>query len=323
MVQLSSLPESILLQVVYHLSLQELQQLAQTCRPLRELVYNSPRVWHQHVLFPANDTLITDRFIQHFVPHITRHHGIQTLRLERLPLGWLGYLFIFDQFAHSVDYIHVETSFVILQDLVYHLTVFAANLMVLQQDNMIPITFRQYGLDASSYYQVLVDHQFLGKTNLAHITQLINKNNSGNSIRNGTGGGGDDDSYLSNLDDPPFENLQHWAAVCTDHPPPDQKQDQDKDQQDSVVRNCISQLDSLISFLAGRQVTNPGTHTTAPSVSLSPITATTTGTTTTNTNTTTTTNITGYKRTQDHLDTSGRQKQKLVSSASHTSSLYV
>ncbi|CAO3590685.1 unnamed protein product [Absidia cylindrospora] len=181
---------------------------------------------------------------------------------------------------------------------------------------LIPITFRQYGLDAPSYYQVLVDHQFLGKTSLAHITQLIDKNNSGNSIRKN---GGDDDYYLSNLDDPPFENLQHWVVVCTDHPQPDQ----DQDQQDSVVRNCISQLESLISFLAGRQVTNPGSNTTTSSVSQSPIIATATGTTTKTTTTTTTTNITGYKRTQDHLDTSSRQKQKLVSSASHTSSLYV
>ncbi|ORX61847.1 hypothetical protein DM01DRAFT_1270734, partial [Hesseltinella vesiculosa] len=127
----------------------DLQQLGDSCSRFHAMVFNNPRVWRPQVLFPAKDARVTDTFIKQLVPNITRHYGIQTLRLIQLPLTWLGYMCIFDQFAHSVDLIQVETSKPILKDLVYHLTVFAANLVVLQQDNLIPITFRQYSLDAA------------------------------------------------------------------------------------------------------------------------------------------------------------------------------
>ncbi|KAI8079860.1 uncharacterized protein BX664DRAFT_341632 [Halteromyces radiatus] len=270
MSSLLKLQESVLFKIIYYLNLQELQQLGQSCRQLHGLIYNNPRVWHQHVLFPAKDSRLTDKFIQQLVPQITRHYGIQTLRLIQLPLSWLGYLFIFDQFAHSVDQIQVETTHAVLQDLVYHLTVFAANLTVLQSDNHIPITFRQYCHDASYYYQVLVDHRFLGKSNVTDMIELFDTTGQ---------------TLVSKLDDPPFERLRQWQVVCTDH---------NDDDDDDNKKDCLTRLQCIVSFLAGRQVTN----------NLDPL-------------------VTiGQKRTQDQLEPSSRQRQRLVPPP-RASSLYV
>lgn len=306
--QLLKLPDALLLKVIYYLNLQELQQLGQTSMQFHELVYNNPRVWHQHVLFPPKDSRITDQFIRQLVPQITRLHGIHTLRLIQLPLTWQGYMYIFDQFAHSVDHIQLETTSAVLQDLVHHLTIFAANLAVIQQDNHIPITFRQYCADASLYHQVLVDHSFLGESNVAQVTRRFLSHSN-----KGTGG-----SRLSNLDDPPFEKLLHWQVRCTS--PSESNSGEGGD--------CIVQLESLVSFLSGSQAINntPLSSAAAATATITPINASpslssvSSPTSTSNLNTPHI--MAGQKRTQDKLDTSNRQRQRLVSPP-RASSLYV
>ncbi|KAI8340263.1 hypothetical protein BC941DRAFT_419950 [Chlamydoabsidia padenii] len=304
---LLKLSDTLLLKVIYYLNLQDLQQLGQTNQQLRDLVYNNTRVWHQHVLFPPKDSRLTDQFIRHLVPQITRHYGIHTLRLIQLPLTWQGYMFIFDQFAHSVDHIQLETTLTVLQDLVHHLTIFAANLALIQQDNNIPITFRQYCLFSSEYYQVLVDHQFLGGSNVAHITRLfMTKEDStkhSSAVRR-----------LSELDDPPFERLLQWQVKCTDHP------------SELTSVDCMAQLESLISFLAGHPVNKTSSSSsavTAVNTTAIPSSSSSSSSPTIPSNIGTTPYImAGQKRSQDQLDPSNRQRQKLVSPP-RASSLYV
>ncbi|CAO3597347.1 unnamed protein product [Absidia cylindrospora] len=313
MPQLLTIEKPLLLKVLYYLNLQELLQLAETCPQLQDFIYNNPFVWNSHVLFPLNDSRITDTFIQQLVPKITRHYGIRKLQVIQLPLSWLGYLHIFDQFAHTVDHIQIKTKLAILQDLVHHLTIFASNLIVLQQGNHIPITFRQYCLDAPFYYQVLVDHHFFGKRTVAQLTKLffttttngnINKENDTN-----------DNLGFSQLDDPPFERLVQWTVGCTDHFRLNQN---GGDSIDSVV----TQLEALVSFLAGRQVTVIIDQSTPTTTAYSPSSSTTTTIVPSSAS-----NpfyiMTGQKRSQDQLEPTNRQKQRLVSPSLHTSSLYV
>jgi hypothetical protein len=209
-------------------------------------------------------------------------------------------MYIFDQFAHSVDHIQLETTSTVLQDLVHHLTIFAANLAVIQQDNHIPITFRQYCIDASHYHQVLVDHSYLGESNVAQITRRFLSHSN-----NGTGG-----SRLSNLDDPPFERLRQWQVRCTDHP---------TDSKSGEGGDCIVQLESLVSFLSGSQVIN--NTPVAAAATITPIIASPSHTSASSP-TSTPHIMAGQKRTQDKLDPSNRQRQRLVSPP-RASSLYV
>ncbi|KAI8073349.1 hypothetical protein BC940DRAFT_291124 [Gongronella butleri] len=268
------LDEGILLQVIQHLGLQDLQQLGNACTRFHSLVFNNPRVWHPEVLFPVKDARVTDAFIQQLVPRITRHYGIQTLRLIQLPLSWLGYLFIFDQFAHSVDSIQVETGRRVLQDLVHHLTVFAANLVVLQQDNHIPITFRQYCFDADSYAKVLADMRFLGQPSIAHISRLFARGLLRNRPRGAMLAIDDGITRLSTLDDPPFERLRQWQVVCTDDIDQNDQNDENgtgharAPLEGDDADNPLLQLEALVCFLTGRIVL---THLSSPLSVSSPI----------------------------------------------------
>ncbi|ORZ23003.1 hypothetical protein BCR42DRAFT_403763 [Absidia repens] len=319
MPRLLTIEKPLLLKVLYYLNLQELLQLAETCPQLQDFIYNNPFVWNSHVLFPFNDSRITDTFIQQLVPKITRHYGIRKLKVIQLPLSWLGYLYIFDQFAHTVDHIQIKTKLTVLQDLVHHLTIFASNLIVLQQDNHIPITFRQYCVDAPFYYQVLSDHHFFGNQTVAQITKLFfttaTNSNSGNSSSSSSNRENDTNDNLgfSQLDDPPFERLVQWTVGCTDHLRLNQN---GGDSIDSVV----TQLEALVSFLAGRQVTaiidqsTPATTTHSPSSST---------TTMPSSSSNSFYIMTGQKRSQDQLESTNRQRQRLVSPSLHTSSLYV
>ncbi|KAL0095795.1 hypothetical protein F4703DRAFT_1826847 [Phycomyces blakesleeanus] len=205
-----------------HLCLHDVIQLSRVNKRLQNLVYNNTSVWTTDHLFPEGDPSITDRFVARLVPRITRFYGIQALRLVRLPLSWSGYLRIFDQFAHSIAYIDLVTSGVCLSDLIYHLSIFAGNLAMLQQDNRIPITFRQYAADSEEYCSALAATGYLGQQSWRNLTPLL--------------------SSLE-LDDPPFERLVQFRVSSTDHAEDENAQ--------------IHQLHFLTSFLAGKALAFP------------------------------------------------------------------
>ncbi|KAG2191358.1 hypothetical protein INT46_008950 [Mucor plumbeus] len=215
-----SLPDQILTQVTLNLGLKDLLALGDSHTRLRDLVYKTPEIWTSDLLFPIGDKRITDKFIQRIVPRITRHYGILSLKMIHLPLTWTGYLMIFDQFAHSVKRIQINTSLTNLRQLVHHLGVFAGNLAMLQQSNKIPITFRQYAFDHEEYASELADSNYLGQSTLHNLSNQFAQ---------------------MKLDDPPFERLEVFDVDC-------------KDQQD---HNLLKQLESLACFLSGRTMDNP------------------------------------------------------------------
>ncbi|KAF7723907.1 hypothetical protein EC973_001530 [Apophysomyces ossiformis] len=224
MAVLTSLDDSVLIRLTFSLDLKDIIQLSRVNMRLQKLVYNSPEVWTTDVLFPVGDRSITDQFIRFLVPRITRHYGIHALRLVNLPLTWAGYLWIFDQFAHSVDCIDLTADDNSLRDLARHLLIFAGNLAMLQNDNKIPITFRQYAIDEREYTEALIATDYLGQRSLRDLHRLLS-------------------SFT--LDDPPFERLVQFRVSSTDHP----ANHQDKNEH-------IHELQMLASFLAGRKLSH-------------------------------------------------------------------
>ncbi|KAI9029860.1 hypothetical protein CLU79DRAFT_732904 [Phycomyces nitens] len=212
-----------------HLCLHDVIQLSRVNMRLQNLVYNNTSVWTTDHLFPEGDPSITDRFVARLVPRITRFYGIQALRLVRLPLSWAGYLRIFDQFAHSIAYIDLIASGVCLSDLIYHLSIFAGNLAMLQQDNRIPITFREYAADSEKHCSALAATGYLGQQSWRNLTPLL--------------------SSLK-LDDPPFERLVQFRVSSTDHAEDENAQ--------------IHQLHFLTSFLAGKSLAFPSPQRISP-----------------------------------------------------------
>ncbi|KAI8349201.1 hypothetical protein EDC96DRAFT_520273 [Choanephora cucurbitarum] len=183
-VDLLSLSDQILTCVTSNLQLKDLLALADCHSRLRELVYKNPGIWTSDLLFPIGDSDITDTFIKAIVPRITRHYGILDLKMIGLPLSWKGYLMIFDQFAHSVKHIEIQASSSALTNLAHHLSIFAANLTLLQRNNKIPITFRQYAFDD--------EDEFVLGDSMLHSLESQFKH--------------------MKLDDPPFERLEQFRV---------------------------------------------------------------------------------------------------------------
>ncbi|KAG0168998.1 hypothetical protein DFQ28_004143 [Apophysomyces sp. BC1034] len=247
MTTLILLDDSVLIRLANLLELRDIIQLSRVNMRLQQLVYNSPEVWTSNLLFPVGDRSITDQFIMYLVPRITRHYGIQALRLVDLPLTWTGYLWIFDQFAHSVDCIDLTADDAALRDLARHLLIFAGNLAMLQNDNKIPITFRQYAVDDREYTEALAATDYLGQRSLRDLHRLL--------------------SSLK-LDDPPFERLVQFRVSSTDHHPPKSRRPrhphrashnsplQQEQEYDDDEDEHIHQLQMLASFLAGRTLSH-------------------------------------------------------------------
>ncbi|CEP14679.1 hypothetical protein [Parasitella parasitica] len=228
---LLSLPDQIITQVILNLELKDLLALGDSHSRLRDLVYKTPEIWTSDMLFPVGDSRITDKFTQRIVPRITRHYGILSLKMIHLPLTWIGYFMIFDQFAHSVKRIQIDTPSANLEHLVHHLGVFAGNLAMLQRSNRIPITFRQYAFDHEEH-----------ATELANSTNYLGQSTLHNLINQ---------MAHMNLDDPPFERLELFNV--------DVKQGD---------QHLVEQLGLLTGFLSGRTTTDPVIHSPIPNTVL-------------------------------------------------------
>ncbi|CAO3642060.1 unnamed protein product [Mucor hiemalis] len=220
---LSSLPDIIITKIVCYLELKDLLPFGDCSNKLREIVYKSPEIWTSDLLFPIGDKSITDKFIQRIIPRITRHYGILDLQMIDLPLTWAGYLMIFDQFAHSVNRIQIKASGEELNKLAHHLSVFAGNLAMLQENNKIPITFRQYALDDEyEYSTALTDSNYLGQRTLDYMNDYLTR---------------------IQLDDPPFERLEDFRVIVIKN-----------DSNNTNNANTLRQLELLASFLSGRPI---------------------------------------------------------------------
>lgn len=220
---LSSLPDTIITKIVCYLELKDLLSFGDCSSKLREVVYKSPEIWTSDLLFPIGDKTITDKFTQRIIPRITRHYGILDLQMIDLPLTWCGYLMIFDQFAHSVNRIQIKASSQELDKLAHHLSVFAGNLAMLQENNKIPITFRQYALDDEEEYSTaLSDSNYLGQKTLDYMNEYLTR---------------------MQLDDPPFERLEEFRVIEIKN-----------DSNNINISNTLRQLQLLASFLSGRPI---------------------------------------------------------------------
>ncbi|ORZ03836.1 hypothetical protein BCR43DRAFT_484067 [Syncephalastrum racemosum] len=221
-----SLSDAVLLRLMRYLGLHDLLALARVNTQLRRIVYSEPQVWTGDLLFPESDVTITDSFIQQFVSRITRSYAVRGLRMIKLPLSWTGYMWIFDHFAHSVDAIQIVASEDTLDQLAHHLSIFAGNLALLQHENKIPITFRQYAIDDREYADTLAATRYMGHDSLQTMTRTL----------------------LSEfrLDDPPFERLESFQVSCTEHQDTDASVDHENPQ--------VHKLYLLASFLAGRPI---------------------------------------------------------------------
>lgn len=226
MASFHSLPGAVLLRLMRYLGLHDLLALARVNTQLRKIVYSEPQVWTGDLLFPESDVTITDSFIQQFVSRITRSYAVRGLRMIELPLSWTGYMWIFDHFAHSVGAIQIVASEATLDHLAHHLSIFAGNLALLQHENKIPITFRQYAIDDREYTDTLAATRYMGYGSLQTMTSTL----------------------LSEfrLDDPPFEQLESFQVSCTDPQDTDASVDHENPQ--------VRRLYLLASFLAGRPI---------------------------------------------------------------------
>lgn len=221
--------------------LKDLLSLGDSHSKLREVIYKSPEIWTSDLLFPIGDDRITDKFIQRIIPRITRHYGIMELKMIDLPLTWFGYLLIFDQFAHSVSRIEIKATIEQLNQLSHHLSIFAGNLAMLQQNNKIPITFRQYAFDDEEEFSTaLIDSNYLGQSTLHNLN----------------------DQFASmELDDPPFERLNDFNIIVSGG--------------SGGSENVVNQLKLIASFLSGQPIsTNSDSQNSNSITPRSPITTT-------------------------------------------------
>ncbi|KAG1467183.1 hypothetical protein G6F56_004552 [Rhizopus delemar] len=179
--KLVSLPEKIIVNITRYLELRDIVELGQVNVKLNQCLYKEPAIWTKHILFPANNSSITDDFIRKTIPKITRRYGILDIQMIDLPLTWFGYFLIFDQFAHSLASVRIQSDH--LFHLLHHLTQFAINLASLQQENQIPCTFREYAFEVDPKEPIPILKP-LPKT----ISQI-------------------------KLDDPPFERLNHVSIT--------------------------------------------------------------------------------------------------------------
>ncbi|RCH93033.1 hypothetical protein CU097_008133 [Rhizopus azygosporus] len=138
MSRLTSLPDKVIIRVTRYLELRDIIELGKAHKKLCHCIYAQPSVWTKDILFPINDPSITDQFIKQTITKITRNYGILDIRMVNLPLTWFGYFLIFDQFAHSLTSITIQSDHQLFMQLCYHLTRFATDLAILQQDNKIP-----------------------------------------------------------------------------------------------------------------------------------------------------------------------------------------
>ncbi|KAI8980489.1 hypothetical protein BDB01DRAFT_796596 [Pilobolus umbonatus] len=229
---LISLPDSILIPLLYYVDLKDILELGATHTRLRLLIYENPKIWTSEFLFPAGDASITDNFIHSLVPRITRRYGILELKMICLPLSWAGYLRIFHQFAHSVKRIDIKTNESELKRLVHHLTIFAGNLALRQRHNKIPITFREYSLDDEDEFAInLYNSSYMGHQSLYHLCTQFR--------------------YMK-LDDPPFERLEYFYV------------DISSNSQDVVQTDTTRQLESIATFLSGRSLHTHSSKTNIP-----------------------------------------------------------
>ncbi|KAG2227646.1 hypothetical protein INT45_004687 [Circinella minor] len=249
MSQLTRLPNNILIRISNYLRLGDLVTLQSADANLEDFLHRYPEVWTTNLFFPPNDMTITDGFIRHNVPKIPRSYALREIKLVNLPLTWAGFLWVFDHFAHSVDRIHVKASEQTLTDLARHLSIFAGNLAVLQHENKIPITFRQYAINHSEYENTLWIHQQTDDYN-NRISAI--ENNSRYSISNIGRDNNNNSTTLKNLrryletlrlDDPPFEQLAELYVECTDQSPTVSV--------DTHENNPIHQIYFVTSFLSG------------------------------------------------------------------------
>ncbi|KAI8140851.1 hypothetical protein BJV82DRAFT_621381 [Fennellomyces sp. T-0311] len=220
MSRLSKLPDKVLIRLSYYLGLGDMVALRSADAKWNEFLQRHPEVWSSnHLLFPKDDSTITDEFIRRNIPTIPRSYAVREMRLEGLPLTWAGFLYIFDHFGHSVDRIHLAASEATLADLARHLCIFAGNLALLQHENKIPITFRQYAISQTEYENTLAQTNYMGQNNLRGMRRLLES---------------------LTLDDPPFEHLAELNIESTDHT-------SSFDQHEN-----IHQIYFIAAFLAGR-----------------------------------------------------------------------
>lgn len=236
MSRLTSLPDKVIIRVTRYLELRDIIELGKAHKKLCHCIYAQPSVWTKDILFPINDPSITDQFIKQTITKITRNYGILDIRMVNLPLTWFGYFLIFDQFAHSLTSITIQSDHQLFMQLCYHLTRFATDLAILQQDNKIPCTFREYALDQPSSKNM---------NKLEPIPTTLH--------------------YIK-LDDPPFERLAHISIVTTTTTTTTTKTAINAEPKDQEI---IYRLESLFSFLAGQSI-----HPTKRSRSPSPRTST-------------------------------------------------
>jgi hypothetical protein len=181
MTRLICLPEKIITKIAQYLELKDIIELGNAHIKLSQCIYTQPAIWTKEILFPINNSSITDQFIKQIIPKITRHYGILEIQMVNLPLTWFGYFLIFDQFAHSLTSIRIQSDQIFM--LLHHLTRFATHLATLQQDNQIPCTFREYAFEADQREVTVV---------IEPLPKILMQ------IR---------------LDDPPFERLNHISIT--------------------------------------------------------------------------------------------------------------
>ncbi|KAI9255813.1 hypothetical protein BDA99DRAFT_517713 [Phascolomyces articulosus] len=231
------LDDKILKRICIYLRLDDLVTLRSVNPLLEEFLHKHPDIWTtgNNLCFLPNDATITDDYIRRHIPNIPRSYALREMKLINLPLTWTGFLWIFDHFAHSVDRIHVKASEQTLTDLARHLSIFAGNLAVLQHENKIPITFRQYAINHTQYENTMVQSDYMGRSNLKGLRRYLE---------------------TLKLDDPPFEQLAELYIECTDPSPSSSSAEDDASSPSSIYphhneNNPIYQIYFIASFLAG------------------------------------------------------------------------
>ncbi|ORX49177.1 hypothetical protein DM01DRAFT_1376527 [Hesseltinella vesiculosa] len=183
----------ILVTLCKHLDVQGIVRLAQTCRWAHRRIFDQGgTLWsnRQLIFQPQDQIWHTHPMIHDLVPRLPRDHGLEALDMTLHPgLGTLDLFVILDQYAHCVHDLQLTlTSADQAKDLVHHLQAIAVQLLLLESQDKIPLTFYEYTRQTDTYVTQANQFRHLLDQQPRHV-----------------------------IIDPPFECLQSFTLTLFDH----------------------------------------------------------------------------------------------------------
>lgn len=237
---LQSLDKEVLIYLFQFLCLDDRIRLGSTSQFFKQLMFDASAPWDgDSILFPPNDSRITDSVAGYFMKSIPRSFAVTNLQLVGLPLTDTAILGLLDRFAHALEHIELVLSPLQLSHLCDHLEAFSYNLALLQSQNGIPHLFGEYVSDVHEAKQRvarLLDAKETSASDEYSLARLLSRF-----------------GLPTQLDDPPFERLAVANIRCLVQDSVF-KSDRVRLMDLEVMNMAVTRARRFVAYLAGHDV---------------------------------------------------------------------